>query len=405
LDFSGNDLTERGLRELGEALKCSNVQTLDFSSTSLRTDIASFFRDLTTNKALASLNISDNYLGNEGAELLASALKVRPYSTKFGVHCHIENVFFQEAKGVLSSINLFKSDIDAEELLIIKESKPGLCFCGSTIDATTLDLSIFNVELPSNRDSNEGRLLPEDVIFIASDIQSMKALTSINLSGSRLNDGGDDSIISFAAAIKNSTSLRELNLSDNRLGSDDAEVLLQAIQGHATLATLNFSLNFGYASYLYGEGCSDCSGDDAAQKISTFLEVSHRNNNCCVEACNTCVTLAFWDQDHDGLSGLHLGLCGIREAQTIRTIVGMDKVGALCGVPVKGLTAGLIVELDLAGKSLGPEGALVLSEGLKDNTTLASLNLSDNHIGAEGAAYLASVLEVSSSSACVIRNS
>jgi hypothetical protein len=82
-----------------------------------------FLRELTTNKALASLNISakplgdwtnacddddsdddGNYANMTGVIALAQALKVvfsGPSSTKFGVrHCRIENVFyFRRQKG------------------------------------------------------------------------------------------------------------------------------------------------------------------------------------------------------------------------------------------------------------------------------------------------------------------
>ena len=44
--------------------------------------------------------------------------------------------------------------------------------------------------------------------------------------------------------------------------------------------------------------------------------------------------------------------------------------------------------------SIGNEGAVYLADALKVNTTLTSLNLSDNIIGKEGEAYLADALKV-----------
>ena len=65
----------------------------------------------------------------------------------------------------------------------------------------------------------------------------------------------------------------------------------------------------------------------------------------------------------------------------------------LCAVPVKELKAGSIKELDLAGKSLGTEGALVLATYLKeDSRSLASLNLAGNDLRIEGAKIIAEVL-------------
>jgi hypothetical protein len=71
-----------------------------------------------------------------------------------------------------------------------------------------------------------------------------------------------------------------------------------------------------------------------------------------------------WDTrntpDSASLSSLHLGQNNIPEEQ-IRFFIAMDKFSFLCAVPVKELQADSITELDLAGKSLGVEGALVLA--------------------------------------------
>ena len=67
------------------------------------------------------------------------------------------------------------------------------------------------------------------------------------------------------------------------------------------------------------------------------------------------------------LSSLHLGMNGIPEEQ-MKAIIAMDKFDVFCAVPVKELKAGSIKELDLAGKSLGTEGALVLATYLKEDS-------------------------------------
>jgi hypothetical protein len=100
---------------------------------------------------------------------------------------------------------------------------------------------------------------------------------------------------------------------------------------------------------------------------------------------------------HRALASLHVGSNAIPEGQ-IRTIIAMDKLfwlgklDYLCAVPVKIAHLKLITELDLAGRSLGAEGAVVLSAGLKDATALSVLNLSSNNLQAEGAVVLSAAL-------------
>jgi hypothetical protein len=50
----------------------------------------------------------------------------------------------------------------------------------------------------------------------------------------------------------------------------------------------------------------------------------------------------------------------------MRAIIAMDKFDILCAVPVKELKANSITELDLSGKFIGTEGALVLSTYLPE---------------------------------------
>ena len=86
LDLSRNDLTERGLRELGEALKCSNVQTLDLSTlviqenctlASLKIDEHWRTCDLPIQqlKTATELDLSDKGLGDAGTIIVSRIIK------------------------------------------------------------------------------------------------------------------------------------------------------------------------------------------------------------------------------------------------------------------------------------------------------------------------------------------
>jgi Ran GTPase-activating protein (RanGAP) involved in mRNA processing and transport len=56
-----------------------------------------------------------------------------------------------------------------------------------------------------------------------------------------------------------------------------------------------------------------------------------------------------------------------------------------------------VIELDLAGNSIGPEGTLSIAEMLKVNRFLKTVRLDRNGIGVEGAQYIGDALRVNSS--------
>jgi hypothetical protein len=83
------------------------------------------------------------------------------------------------------------------------------------------------------------------------------------------------------------------------------------------------------------------------------------------------------------LTSLHVGKNGIpeKEMKEIMAItLRMDSMKILCEIPFKDKT---ITELDVSGKNLGIEGALVVTEYLDGNGALIKLDISNNYIGAE----------------------
>ena len=95
------------------------------------------------------------------------------------------------------------------------------------------------------------------------------------------------------------------------------------------------------------------------------------------------------------MTSLHVGMNGIPEKQMKEIIViatSKDSMKLLCEVPIKDKA---LTELDVSGKSLGTEGALVAAEYLRDNGAMTSLNLASNSINAEGTKHIAGALEVS----------
>jgi hypothetical protein len=76
------------------------------------------------------------------------------------------------------------------------------------------------------------------------------------------------------------------------------------------------------------------------------------------------------------LTSLHVGKNDIpaKEAKEIMAIaMGMESMTILCGVPFKDKT---LTELDVSGKNLGTEGALVITEYLDGNRAISTFTFS-----------------------------
>jgi hypothetical protein len=81
------------------------------------------------------------------------------------------------------------------------------------------------------------------------------------------------------------------------------------------------------------------------------------------------------------MTSLHVGMNAIPEKEMKEIIViamSKDNMKLLCEVPIKDKT---LTKLDVSGKSLGIEGALVVAEYLRDNGALSVLNLASNNLG------------------------
>jgi hypothetical protein len=124
-----------------------------------------------------------------------------------------------------------------------------------------------------------------------------------------------------------------------------------------------------------GRGTHDTSGFAVLTKsIGNLKELNISNNFLKAQGAEILVPAL---EANGSLSSLHLGQSNIPEEQ-MKAIIAMDKFDVLCAVPVRELKADSITELDLAGKSLGVEGALVLATYLKeDSGSLSKLMFGD----------------------------
>jgi Leucine-rich repeat (LRR) protein len=113
-----------------------------------------------------------------------------------------------------------------------------------------------------------------------------------------------------------------------------------------------------------------------------------------VRACHGIIALASAIKDMRALTSLHVGknnIPDIKMREIIAITMRMESMKILCEVPFKDKT---LTELDISGKNLGMEGALVVAEYLDGNDAITSLNLSDNDIWPGGAKHIATAIKV-----------
>jgi hypothetical protein len=97
--------------------------------------------------------------------------------------------------------------------------------------------------------------------------------------------------------------------------------------------------------------------------------------------------------DMGAMMSLHVGMNSIpeKEMKEIITIaMRKDSMKILCEVPIKDKT---LTMLDISGKNLGMEGAVVVAEYLRDNGAISSVNLLKNDIPMEQVKALAFILK------------
>jgi hypothetical protein len=191
--------------------------------------------------------------------------------------------------------------------------------------------------------------------------------TELDMSGKM--DGAGDAIMLVAEIVGNGA-LSKLNLKDNKLATAEAgEALGEALKGNMVLKELDISGNALRHAY---EGDTSCFGGADGPGFAKAISKGLSGNGA--------------------LTSLHVGQNSIpeKEMREIMAITArMDSMKILCGVPFKDKT---ITELDVSGKNLGLEGALVATEYLDGNGAMTSLNLGSNNLGVEGAKIIAAIL-------------
>jgi Leucine-rich repeat (LRR) protein len=162
---------------------------------------------------LSELNVSNINLQVEGAAILVPAL---------------------EANGTLSSLNILKNDIGADQarvLIKVKQDKKMATLCGLKGDESELYLS--------------GKMNgAADAMLLGEEIKGIGGLCRLDVSGNHLcEEDGKYNTYGLAALSKSIANLKDLNISNNCLKAEGAVILAPAIQDSRVLTSLDISGN------------------------------------------------------------------------------------------------------------------------------------------------------------------
>ena len=258
--------------------------------------------------------------------------------------------------------------------------KPDLAASGLKFEEVKLigwamqhNCTLTSLLLGGNRMGNRGARL------VAAGLAKNKKLLMLNLAD---NSIGVDGAVAIAEALTINNTLQHLDLTKNRCQANGAESLGSALKQNGSLLTLLLGENF-----LLGEG---------AAAIASAL----RSNTSLVELC-----LAANLIDVEGIGMLSEAL---KVNNTLATLslrgnaLGEEghKVFSSCLInKTRGLTTLDLADTQLDGKALpGGESSerktsmTWLGVGLRDNSSLLSIDVSDNSLGDEGSKLLSDML-------------
>jgi hypothetical protein len=204
-------------------------------------------------------------------------------------------------------------------------------------------------------------------------------MTKLDISNNYKNTAGqgyaymsEEFIRPIASMLKTNTSINELNVSSNWLNTEAAGILADGISDNGALT----KLIFGGDEWHNGQKWTTL--EPATLEVG-MTEADFSNKG--LQGAGAIVVAAWISHNDVGtLTSLHVGRNNISEKEMkeiMAVAMRMDSMQILCEVPFKDKA---LTELDVSGKDLGPEGALVVANYLEGNRALLSLNLADNYL-------------------------
>ena len=368
LNLSSNKITDEEVVRLAEAIKVNTtLQSLDISHNTISDDGMSSISDcLKINNTLCKLNLSSNKISDKGAERLTEAIQINT---------------------TLQSLDISHNTISDDGLSSISDCNSTLC----------------KLNLSNNKITDEGAKR------LAEAIKVNKTLRELNISKNWISNEG---VMRIMEACTINRTLHKLVCTHNNLSKSGLAVINEYIRKENAVQIFEASWN------------SLCSKDNQLAFNTTFElldikelsdygnskeeELKHVNEitdqkyvkqllQCCLDAQSVNVTGAIMTNDQM----LIFCDCLINNRTLMELNLSSNKITdeeiVKLTEAIKGNTT--LQTLDISHNTLSYSGISStkissISDCLKINSTLCKLNLSNNEITDEGAKRLAEAIEV-----------
>eukprot|EP00826_Nyctotherus_ovalis_P016454 TRINITY_DN14762_c0_g1_i12.p1 TRINITY_DN14762_c0_g1~~TRINITY_DN14762_c0_g1_i12.p1 ORF type:complete len:891 (-),score=86.97 TRINITY_DN14762_c0_g1_i12:109-2781(-) len=202
LNLAANKIRFFGAEAIFEALMHNKaIEKLDLSSNEIEGRCVGMM--LKVNKTLRELNLSENYLGVEGTETIAEALRDNTTLTSLNLSCNaIRN------EGALAIGYALKCNSTLKNLQL---NKNAIRYIENIGEALRTNKGLKVLDLTKNLIDNKG------VKAISKGLKSNTTLVNLYLGENQIEDEGADALIE---ALKINRTLREFTVWDNKIGQE-----------------------------------------------------------------------------------------------------------------------------------------------------------------------------------------
>ena len=371
LDLSNNTLSDDGAVTIGNAIKINNALVeLNISHNNITNKGSKNITEaIQVNTTLMRLNISNNILSDDGATAISNCLKCNSCLLELYIsHTGITNKGTKEIadaiqiNSTLQNIDISKNYITIEGLVYFMEAVKNNC----TLQVVNITHNnVTRSGFTSIKQCIENLQCPIQIYASWNEISQSKKnkrhLLISKISTSYSPDNIEDYVWSFkdrdhslimflSECLKKDNTLQDLNLSwdiftseQNKITSDEAKMIGEAIKVNKTLQKLNITNNN--------------ISDDGATAIS------------------------------DGLK-YNISLQELNMSRNNITSEGAKMIGEAIKVNKT------LQKLDIYHNNVSDDGATAISDGLKCNNSLQELCMSHNMITSEGAKMIAEAIIV-----------
>jgi len=351
------DITHsRDVQAIVDAIKDSgSITSITLEGLGLRDDdvelIADLLIDTEKNKSkIVAINLGFNKIGAQGALFLADAIKKSSSITSIDL-CN--NVYIQ-SEGVrhLASVVTESPSLNSINLYGCNIDTIGVQFIAAAISKT---------EVLSFLDLGNNSIGSNEMQVIATAIKMNKSLTYINLNYNNLGGEG----VSIMSVLIEENCLTSIDLIGNWIGDKDLEVLGNAINKSQVITSVDLRCNF-----ITKNGVRFLVRAIEESKSLAFINLS---SNSIGDEGVQIIANAISNQKNPTINTMDFSCCGI----------GIDGILHISSCMERNSS---ITSIDLSDNGLTHEAAKIIANNIiKKNSNILSISLRRNQIGCIGA--------------------